>query len=166
MPLFVFAAATATSAAEPEAVHNMDISVDVPTVAVAPRRPGRFAMRLPSLTYALTLTTDCDENWQANSVLISVADSRVSFDAEKLREDTSLEFNLQIPSDQIAPLRIENFCVRNEAGITNQDRLTVSAVLSAQGSLRCASEAGESIIYVSKPLDVMLECDAQDSAGD
>ena len=77
----------------------------------APRRPGRFAMRLPSLTYALTLTTDCDENWQANSVLISVADSRVSFDAEKLREDTSLEFKLQIPSDQIAPLRIENFCV-------------------------------------------------------
>ena len=166
MPLFVFAAATVASAAEPEAVHNMDISVDVPTVAVAPRRPGRFAMRLPSLTYALTLTTDCDENWQANSVLISVADSRVSFGVEKLREDTPLEFNLQIPADQIAPLRIENFCVSNEAGITNQNSLTVSAVLSAQGSLRCASESGESIMYVSKPLDVMLECDAPDSAGD
>ena len=165
--LFLFAAvAVVSSAAEPGAVHKIVISVDVPTVVVEPRRPGRYAMHLPGLTYAVTLTTDCDGDSQAKSVSISVADSRLSFDAQELQNATALQFHLQIPSRQIAPLRIEDFCIRSDAGIAYQESLTVSAVLSAQGSLRCASETGESIKYVTKPLDVMLECDVSEPADD
>ena len=164
--LVVFAAVAVVFAAEPGAVHNIVISADIPTVAVAPRRPGRTPVHLPSVTYAMTLTADCDENWQASSVSISVADSSMSFDTEKLQEVSVLEFDLQIPSSQIAPFQVENFCIRNDADGTARERLAVSAVLLAQGSLRCASESRESIKYVTKPLDIVLECGLSDPTED
>ena len=40
------------------------------------------------------------------------------------------------------------------------DELVVRDALTAHVSLRCTSEAGESIIYASRALDVMLHCDA------
>ncbi len=164
--LFAFFMAVAVSAVEPEAVHELGISADVPVVAVAPRRPGRFALRLPTLTYALTLTAACAENWRPNSISISIVDSKVSFPADRLQDAEALEFELRIPSSQIAPLRIENFCMTNESGVAHAKTLTISDVLSAQGSLRCATDSTETIRYVTKPLDVMLECDMPDAAND
>ena len=158
---FVAAVISVAFATEPEPVHDIRISADVPTVTVAPRPAGRLSMRLPSLTYALTVTVECDANWQPDSVTISIADSRISFNAEQLQADRELKLELRVPSNQIAPLRIEQFCISGEKAkpdTADQNRITVPAVMSAQASLRCATESAQSIMYVTKPLDVMLEC--------
>lgn len=153
-------------AVDSEPVHNIVIKADVPVVAVAPRRPGRFALHLPSLTYVVTFTAECEEDWQPDSASISVADSRVSFGSTKLQENKTLEFELTIPSSQLAPLRVEEFCVRSESAALDQGALTIAAVLSVQASLRCAADSGQSMKYVTQPLDVKLECEVPEEASD
>jgi hypothetical protein len=146
-------------ATEPGPVHHIEISADVPSVAVAPRPPGRFTMRLPGLTYALTMTADCGKNWNPDSVSISVADSRISFNKDQLQDGDLLEFELRVPSQQIGPLRLEQFCVISEqANIAEHSTITIESLLSAQASLRCATDAEQSTRYVTVPLDVSLEC--------
>jgi hypothetical protein len=114
-------------------------------------------MRLPSLTYALTLTTRCASDWKPVSVSINVADSTKSFGTDDLQVGETLSFDLQIPSNQIGPLTLEQFCVRSEQAEADSI-LTIPSVLSAQASLRCATGSAESIRYVTVPLDVLLEC--------
>lgn len=158
---FVAAVNSVAFTAEPEPVHEIRISADIPTVTVAPRPAGRTSVRLPSLTYALTVTVECGANWQPDSVTINIADSRTSFNAEQLQADTELKLELRVPSNQIAPLRIEQFCVNDEnekPDTADQNIIMIPAVMSAQASLRCATESAQSIMYVTKPLDVMLEC--------
>ena len=152
---------------EPEGMHQIEILADVPSVPVSPRRSARFTMRLPNLTYALTMNLDCGENWKPESVSISVADSRMSFDAEKLQNSDSLEFDLQVPSRQIGPLRLEQFCIDGDQSDTaGHNMIIIQSVLSAQASLRCASDAKQSIRYVTVPLDVSLECVVPETTDD
>ena len=150
-------------ATEPDPAQYIEVSADVPVVTIAPRRAGRFAVRLPSLTYSLVVTTYCDANWAPTSVSISIADSRKAFGPEQLNAEQDLELELRVPSSQIAPLRVEEFCM-GDAG-EDGDTLTIPAALSAQASLRCAMESEQSISYVTKPLDVTLEC-SKPSAAD
>ncbi len=172
--LFGFMATVCSVAvpAEPRPVPGFEISADVPTVTVTPRQAGRFGLRLPSLTYTLTLTAYCEENWQPVSVSISIADSRKSLDAEQLELAAVLDLKLHVPSNQIAPVRIERFCIRDdqkdlqpddtggnkEPASADENILIISAALSAQASLLCATDSEQSITYITKPLDVMLEC--------
>ncbi len=165
--------------AEPRPVPGIEISADVPTVTVTPRRAGQFALRLPSLTYTLTLIAYCEENWQPASVSISIADSRKSLDAEQLEVAAVLDLELRVPSNQIAPLRIERFCIKDdqkdfqpdnagdnkEPAGADENTVIISAALSAQASLLCATDSEQSITYVTKPLDVMLECSAPEPAA-
>ena len=159
--------------AEPGPVQAIEISVNVPTVMVTPRRTDRFIpLRLPNLTYDLTLTTFCDKNWRPISVSISIADSGKSFNAQQLQGTAILKTELQIPAMQIAPLPVEQFCIKNkqeklQPGNTNnneppsgsnRNKVTISSVLSAQASLLCTTESEQSITYVTKALDVTLEC--------
>lgn len=159
--------------ADPRPVQGIEISVNVPIVMVTPRRADHFILlRLPSLTYALTLTTFCDKNWQPASVSVSIADSGKSFNAQQLQSTAILKTELQIPAIQIAPLPVEQFCIKDkqkkfQPGNTNdnelpsganRNKITISSVLSAQASLLCATESEQSITYVTKPLNVTLEC--------
>lgn len=140
-------------------VHDIEIIADVPSVAVAPRRSGRVTLQLPSLIYALSVTLSCDHDWKPDAVSINVADSRVSLTADQLQSGESLQLELRVPSNQIAPLRLEQFCISDEQGsVRVQDRMSVPSVLSAQASIRCTTGSAQSIRYVSVPLDVSLEC--------
>lgn len=179
--LFGFVATVCSVAvpAEPRPVPGIEISADVPTVTVTPRRAGRLALRLPSLTYTLTFTAYCEENWQPASVSISIADSRKSLDAEQLELAAVLALKLRVPSNQIAPVRIERFCIRDdqkdlqaddtgdnkEPASADENTVIISAALSAQASLLCATDSEQSITYITKPLDVMLECSVPESAA-
>lgn len=174
-PILIFGIVAAVcfvaSAAESEPLQGIEIFADIPTVTVAPQRSGRFAMRLPSLSYALTVNAYCDEDWRPASVLISIADVRKSFDADQLQAGAVLEWVLQVPSNQIAPLRVERFCVDDkqegfQPGSEDDIKITIPAVLSAHASLLCATESEQSISYVTKPLDVILECSVPDPAID
>ncbi len=179
--LFLFMASVGSVAVpdEPRPVPGIEISANVPTVTVTPRRTGHFSLRLPSLTYTLTLTAYCEENWQPASVSISIADSRKSLDAEQLGLASVLDLELQVPSNQIAPVRIERFCVQddqqdfqadeagdnNEPASADENTVIISAALSAQASLLCATDSEQSITYITKPLDVMLECSMPEPAA-
>ncbi len=165
--------------AEPRPVAGIEISANVPTVTVTPRRAGRFALRLPTLTYTLTLTAYCEENWHPASVSISIADSRKSLDAGQLEQAAVLDLELQVPSNQIAPVRIERFCIKDdqkqiqpgdtgdnkEPAGADENTVIISAALSAQASLLCATDSEQSITYITKPLDVMLECNVPETAA-
>jgi len=156
-------------ATETVPVHDIDITADVPTVTVAPRPAGRTTMRLPGLTYELSVTVDCEANGQPDSVSISVADSRASISAEELQASRELGLQLRIPSNQIAPLRLEHFCVddgTDHSGSFSPNRIMIQGVVSAQASLRCVTETTNSMMYVSKPLDIMLECAVPERAVD
>ena len=158
-----------TDASSTVPVHDIKITADMPTVTVSPRRAGRTSMRLPGLTYEISVTVNCETNWQPDSVSISVADSRVSISAEELLVSKELGLQLRIPSNQIAPLRVEHFCVEGSADdpdIVSPNSITIPGVLSAQASLRCSSESTNSMMYVSKPLDVLLECAVPEQATD
>ena len=160
---FVATVASMAIAAASEPVHDIEITVDVPIVTVTPRPPGRVTIRLPSLTFAVTVAVDCEANWQPDSVSISVADSGASLDAEQLQAGGELQLELRIPANQIAPLRMEKFCIADDLDgpdAVNQNSISVPGVLSAQASLRCATESKQSTMYVTKPLDVVLECAA------
>jgi len=165
--------------AEPRPLAGIEISADVPTVTVTHRRAGRFVLRLPSLTYTLTLTAYCEENWHPASVSISIADSRKTLDAEQLELSAVLELELQVTSNQIAPVPIERFCIKDdqkdfqpgdtgdnkELASADENTIIISAALSAQASLLCATDSEQSITYITKPLDVMLECSVPEPAA-
>jgi len=162
---FVATVASIAIATEMERVHEIGITASVPTVTVTPRRAGHILMRIPSLTYALTVAVDCGADWQPDSVSISVADSGASLDAKQLQAGKELKLELRIPSNQIAPLRIEKFCIAddtNSPDATIQNRITIAGVMSAQASLRCATAFEQATIYVTELLDVVLECGAPD----
>ena len=150
--------------AETHRSQDIEISFETPTVSVEPRRPGRFGLRLPSLTYVLRLTSSCVEDWRPASVSVNIADSRRSFDAEQLSASDELSLELRVPANQIAPLRVETFCLDDKSAGTRandeENEIKVSAALSVHASLLCASGGEESITYVSKPLDVILRCNA------
>lgn len=90
-----------------------------------------------------------------------------------------LDLELQVPSNQIAPVRIERFCVQddqqdfqadeagdnNEPASADENTVIISAALSAQASLLCATDSEQSITYITKPLDVMLECSVPEPAA-
>ena len=167
--LTTVASITIGAASSTAPVHNIEITADVPTITVSPRRPGRTSMQLPSLTYELSVIVECEANWHPESVSISVADSRATLTADQLQTSTRPGLKLLIPSNQIAPLRVEYFCIvggGDEPGTVRPNTITIPGVMSAQASLRCVTESTKSTMYVSKPLDVILECATPERAAD
>jgi hypothetical protein len=151
-----------------EPLHHIEITADVPSVEVARRQPGRVMMQLPNLTFAMNVTVECETNWRPDSVSISVADTRVTFAAEQLRPGRELTLELRIPSNQLSPLHVEHFCVatdHDEPATGDRNSMRISGVVSAQASLRCATDSKKSITYITKPLDILLECAGPEQAG-
>ncbi len=141
---------------------------DAAVVEITPRPPGRHLIRLPGITFTMRMEPQCAAGLDAESVSISVADTRLNIGRELLvnpapGQDAVIANIMRIPRRQIGPLAIENFCVTGEEG--NADTLLhVRDALSAQLSLRCANESRQSIIYQTVALEITLSC--QVPAGD
>lgn len=168
---FVSAVACLACPSWSEPVQRLEIFADIPTVAVSPQMSGSDFMQLPGLTFTLTVNAVCDENWLPASVSIGIADVTKFIVAEQLQAAMPLESTLQIPANQIAPLRMEHFCIDDEQqGLMTErpaeTKITISAVLSAHASLRCATDSEQSISYIIKPLDVTLECSVLEPTAD
>lgn len=143
---------------------SLSVTANAPTVAVAPRSPGRSFLQLPSLEYTFQVRAQCAGTRSAESLSLNVADSRTSISADQFAKDGPTEVDLIVPAGQIAPIVVENFCVVEEAAQAGQaaepEQLTISAALSAQASLLCTGEQDQVMTYVSKSLDVFLQCQA------
>lgn len=157
-----FVLLSTTGKSESTADGSLVVMADTPMAEVLPRQASGKFIRLPSLEYVFRLRASCTGDRVPASLLLSVADTRETLDAEDLAAETPLQITLQIPSDQIGPIGVKDFCHIDDHGSDGSAQLTLSAVLSAHASLRCESDTGQSVIYVSKALDVSLICELPD----
>ena len=170
--LFLTVAVLAKADPGPTA-HSLEIRANAPTVEVSPRIAARNYLRLPTLEFTFQLTAECGGSFAPSAVSLSIADSRKSLSADQLGEaGASTELTVKVPAKQLAPLAIENFCVRPaEAAGTPRPpknsgnmRMAVPAALSAQASLLCVNDETEEIVYTSSPLDINLICKSAQGA--
>ena len=155
---------TCAAAGTTLAKDTLTVAADAPVVTLAPRKPGRSFVRLPTLEYKFELRTKCSDERLPVSLSLNVADTRKSLPADKIVSDGPTEVSLRIPAGQIAPLVIEDFCVVQEEKDGNrmseaQTQITIPAALSAQASLLCEGDEDKAMTYVSRPLDVLLVCE-------
>jgi hypothetical protein len=123
---------------------------------------NRELLRLPDLEFPVRITARCSSGRTAESISISIADTRVSFDREALSDDAVLETSVQVSSSQMAPVVVDGFC---SSGAGSPDPLLLSTVLTAQISLRCVSDVEQSIAFRARTLDVLVHC-AQEAPPD
>ena len=145
------------SAGEEHADGQLLVDVAVMSVDISVRPPGRRIIRLPGLSFALQIEPRCAAGMAAESIAISVADTRLSIGREVLEEQPVIETTIEVPQGQLAPLTIDNFCVADQipASITE---LRVRDALTAKLSLRCSDSSRQSIIYSTVALEIALSC--------
>ena len=122
-----------------DAIDGIDASATMPRVEISPRSSGRRPLTLPSLSYDFELDTHC-AGGEAQSLMLSVADSRRRLDQEGLQQPDSISLTMAVPAKQIAPLQVEEFCTDESTG---EGMLVIKDVLSAQMSLVCVVSDGE-----------------------
>lgn len=126
--------------------------------SVRPMVAGSKNLQLPSLDFRINVEARCPDGKVAESLSISVADSRITLRRDEIADTNNHTVDLTIPASQVAPLSVENFCLAEDGG---SQELLVEDAFSAHLSLRCSSEDGESIVYATRPLPVTLVCDRQ-----
>ncbi len=145
------------SASEEPADGQLLVDVAVISVDIKVRPPGRRIIRLPGLSLALQIEPRCAAGMAAESISISVADTRLSIGRKALEEQSVIETTIAVPRDQLAPLTIENFCVAGQVPVSATE-LRVRDALTAQLSLRCSDGSRQSIIYSTAALEITLSC--------
>jgi hypothetical protein len=149
--------AFATAFAESE----LTLLADVPTALVTHRAAERSPLELPDLEYNFRIQAQCHGDLEAASLLLAVADTRRAFDQSQIASGELNAVTMRIPSSQIAPLVIADFCVAPDDETGNESSqlpLIIRSALSAQASLLCVNESFKSMKYASAPLDVQLQC--------
>jgi hypothetical protein len=107
---------------------------DTPTAQVNPRAAERSPLALPELEYNFRIHARCHEDHEATSLSLAVADTRQTFNHSQIASGQLDAVNLRIPSGQIAPLVIANFCVATDAETGNENPqlpLLIRSALSA-----------------------------------
>lgn len=138
---------------------RLDIEFNAAIAKISPRASDQ-PIRLPSLTFEIRATTYCPESQAAESLSISIADTRISINPAG---DDTIERSIHVSHKQLGPVAVENFClVDNDADA--EQTLQVDDALTAQLSLLCVGESGESISYETAALSVALECELPDPA--
>jgi hypothetical protein len=147
---------------------ELTLFADTPTAQVNLRAAERSPLALPELEYNFRIHARCRDDLEATSLFLAVADTRQTFNHSQIASGELDAVNLRIPSGQIAPLVIANFCVAPDAE-TNKDNsqlpLLIRSALSAHASLLCVSDGNQSMKYASAALDVELHCNPHIEPG-
>jgi hypothetical protein len=138
---------------------RLSIDAQAALVVVKPLPEGRRLIRLPALEFAMTIEPQCATNMQAESISISIADTRKTLGAADIDGQSNVATSITIPRQQVAPLAIDGFCQAGENSSTESD-LQVMDAFTAHISLRCTGEDTQTIVYVSQPLALSLRCEA------
>lgn len=132
------------------------VHVSPAVVELAALGTGRIALQLPGLEFPLLIEPSCPPGSDLASLSVNVADTRYRFTADDIDEAGTLETTIVVPAVQLAPLPIENSCTSTDApGMQN---VRVEDVLTANASLRCANESGETLLFEAISLGVELRC--------
>ena len=165
------ASAAELAAADEPVTHTLALEAQVPVVTVPPQSADRHFLNLPNLEFRFAIEARCHVGWDAESVTVNVADSRLSLAGTQLNNASEAGALLRIPAKQIAPIAIADFCVigagaeGSGSGVPaaaepgpGTGRVTINGVLSAHAALICRAEDARATTYVTEPLTVTLEC--------
>ena len=133
------------------------------SVQITAKPERRRLIQLPDLDFALRVDAHCNTGKRIESVSISIADTHKTYDGTQFEQQRGLETSISLPQKQIGPLSIEQFCIANNNVPITDKVMRVPDALTAQVSLRCADDTGQSIIYKTLPLEISLECSADDA---
>jgi hypothetical protein len=141
----------------PDDAPKLEVGAVPAVVHVKALPKGRRSIRLPALEFELRIQANCGSESKAQSVSISIADTRRTFNDDILANISDELLTFSISARQLAPVAVEGFCLLNDDRELVQELLIQDAV-SIHSSLRCAGDDDESITYASHALDVMLQC--------
>lgn len=130
------------------------VNADMPVVAIGKQSAGRTFLRLPAIEYQFDLAANCPVGLTAETISISVADTRKSLATADISGKETTVVKMVVPAAQIGPVAVAGFCVAED----DQETFRIPAVLSLQASLLCANEEVRQMIYASRSLDVTLSC--------
>jgi len=125
----------------------------------------RQLIKLPNLQFELAIKPMCGAAGRVESISVSAADTRQSYGVDDINEQSIVNAPLSIPSQQLGPLRIGDFCHTAVANNAEDMEMTIRGALTAHLSLRCLNDGEPSITYVSQALDVVLRCNNVDDAS-
>ena len=157
IPIAIMALA-ANSPGEEQSDDRLLVDTDAALVAVSELPSGRHSMRLPSLEFTIRLEPRCAVGTDADSISVSVADTRLRIGRDALAEQPVIETTIRVPREQIGPLVIKDFCVAGYDG-ANGSEMRVHDALTVQLSLKCTDENRQSIIYQTESLAITLICE-------
>lgn len=157
IPIAIIALA-ANSPGEEPSDNRLLVDTDAALVTVSELPSGRHSMRLPSLEFAIRLEPRCAVGTDADSISVSVADTRLRIGRDALAEQPVIETTIRVPREQIGPLVIRDFCVAGDDA-ANGSELRVRDALTVQLSLKCTDESRQSIIYQTESLAITLICE-------
>ena len=144
---------------------SLDVDADPAVVAIKPLAESRKLIKPPALEFTLRIDAQCDAKAEIASISISIADTQKALTTIDRDDTAPIATRITIPARQVSPIAVQDFCPM-QAPDAGQE-LIVRDALTAHVSLRCTSEAGESITYASRALDVALHCDAKaDTQGE
>ena len=142
----------------PADVDRLIVQTDPAVVSISPIAEERNLLSLPDLEFPFRIIARCRSNRQPDSISISIADTRVSFDREALSADAVLEISIGVSSRQVAPVAVDGFC---STGSRQVNQLQLPTALTAQVSLRCTRGEEQSIAFRARALDVLVNCEAE-----
>jgi hypothetical protein len=163
--LLLLAALTIASPALSEPEAHLNVSAAPATAAVAQLPAGRNPITLPELEYEFVIDFQCAPPMQAESISISVADSRRTLDAAEIDARSSITSDITVPRKQLSPLALDGFCQVPASDNTPFTELSVTGAFTAHVSLLCTGDAQQSILYAAQALDLNLQCVHPDEDG-
>lgn len=157
--LALFAAAAVVHPAFAE--NSIVVAAPETEASVAPRSARMRVVNLPPLSFELRAAIRC--SGEPVSVTLSIADTFVTAEREQLSGQRATEATLTVPASQLAMASARRFCLKED--VETDDELLAPGFATVHASLRCESEAGESVHYTSAPLNLKLSCAREPAAS-
>jgi hypothetical protein len=129
-------------------------------VHIAPDASSRRRIELPVLEYQFAADTRCPASAAESRLSISIADTLYRFPLEPSEPAGTLNADLTVPAEQLAPLVTEGFCVSDDE--SSAAPLVVPGALTSHVSLHCGSGPDRTVRFASRPLAVQLVCEPPD----
>lgn len=150
----IVAMATVAPADPAAAAGDIVIAAQETTALVTPRTADLKLVNLPSLEFGVRAAFKC--KGEPVSMTLSIADTHQTLRQEQLADVRAVEFRLNVPPRQLALAASSPFCVADDP--QTSDELVVPGLATANASLRCAGDGGDSVHFASAPLQVRLVC--------
>ena len=148
------ALATLATANAALAASDIVVAAQETTAVVTPREAHLKLVNLPALEFGLRAAFKC--KGEPVSVTLSVADTHKTLQREDLADQRAIEVTLSVPPRQLALAASNRFCVADAP--ETEDELLVPGLATANASLRCSSDDGDSVFFATAPLQVRLVC--------